>query len=105
MTANEAIEISVGLPGEELIVPGISDAVAGNWTPEALLLLVARGRLADAGFDFLERIVPPAQEIEPLLYEALGDRETDAYGAYNSWKRRLDSYIRGLEQRVTVAKA
>jgi len=101
MTPNEAIEISEGLPGEELIVPGISDVVAGNWTPEALLLLVAQGRLTSAGFDFLERIVPPAQEIEPLLYEALGNRETDAYGAYNSWKRRLDSFIRALERRTS----
>lgn len=103
MTPDEAIEMSAGLPGEELIVPGIADALAGNWSPEALLLFVASGRLVAAGFSFLESIDPPAREVEPLLYEALGQRDSDgAYGTYNSWKRRLDSFIRGLEQRVSV---
>ena len=104
MTPSEATELIRGLPGEELIGPGISDAMAGHWSAEALLLLIARGRLVRAGFEFLETLSVPEGEIEPLLYQALGERNPDtAYQTYNSWKRRLDSFIRGLEQRTLAA--
>ena len=106
MTATEAKDLIAGLPGEELIAPGITDATEGRWTPEALLLFIAQGRLVRAGFSFLDTIDSPDGEIEPLLYAALGRRDPEsAYGFYNSWKRRLDSFIRGLEQRVSAPEA
>jgi len=100
MTAPEAIKTITGLPGEELVAPGILDLSEARWTPESLLLLIARGRLICAGFTFLENAAPPSGEIETLLYNALDERDSSsAYQVYNSWKRRLDSFIRCLESR------
>ncbi len=80
--------------------PGIHDSIESHWSPECLLLLIARGRLIRAGFTFLEKATPPSGEIEPMLYQALGERDSStAYQVYNSWKRRLDSFIRCLESR------
>lgn len=104
MTSSQAIEIIAGLPGEELVAPGIRDLDEARWTPESLLLFIARERLVRAGFTFLEGIASPEGEIEDLLYRALGERDpATAYHVYNTWKRRLDSLIRCLESRVAAA--
>ncbi len=99
----ETFAMLAGLPGEELIVPGLRDLEAGHLsTPEALLLLMARTRLVRAGFTFLSTVDPFALSPESLLYQALRERKPEsAYADYNSLKRRLDSFIRSLESRVS----
>ncbi len=90
-----------GLPGEELIAPGLRDLEGGRFdTPEALLVLVARSRLSQAGLPFLGMLEPGSESPESLLYRSLSEEDPEsAYGRYNSLKRRLDSFIRCLEQR------
>ncbi|MFT5469082.1 MAG: hypothetical protein ACI8UO_004197 [Verrucomicrobiales bacterium] len=91
-----------GLPGEELILPGLRTLETGRAdSAEALLILIAKGRLIKAGWTFLDGLQLQLGEVEPLLYEALGKRDPDsAYRNYNSWKRRLDRFIRSLESQA-----
>ncbi len=90
-----------GLPGEELILPGLRDLEGGRVSsPEALLVLIARSRLTQAGLGFLETLEGVSASPESLLYARLSARDAEsAYGLYNSLKRRLDSFVRGLEMR------
>ncbi|MGY8676037.1 MAG: hypothetical protein ACKVHO_25995 [Verrucomicrobiia bacterium] len=94
-----------GLPGEEFAVPGIRDLQSGHFSPEALLLLIARQRLIEAGMTFLKGVAPLSGSPEFLLYEALEQRDSEsAYGEYNSRKRRLDSFVRSFENRFPTTK-
>lgn len=93
-----------GLPGEELILPGLRDLELNRFfTPEALLILIARSRLAQAGLPFLETLEPGHVAPESLLYQTLSEKNPEsAYGRYTSLKKRLDSFIRCLEQRQAM---
>lgn len=83
------------LPGAELVLPGIEDAMRGRVTPAACLVAIARSRLAKSGLlpaDF----PPPATAPDETLYRLLGDTRANPYGAYNALRRRLHSFLRAL---------
>tara|TARA_Y100001934_G_scaffold254441_1_gene320327 strand:+ start:3654 stop:3917 length:264 start_codon:yes stop_codon:yes gene_type:complete len=66
-------------------------------TPEALLVLIARTRLANAGLAALNEVDPPQENVESLLYRELQQRDlSSAYGTNNGLKRTLDSFVRAL---------
>ena len=98
----ETFERISGLPGEEFIAPGLRDLEHGRFeTPEALLIQIARTRLANAGFTFLTELHPSSSRSpESLLYESLSHHDSEtAYPRYTSLKRRLDSFIHSFEGR------
>jgi len=66
----ETYQLISGLPGQELIHPGLNDLERGEYSsPEALLILIARSRLARAGLGFLEMLKPTQENVESLLYQ------------------------------------
>ena len=96
-------KLCADLPGEELIVPGLRDLESGvSGTVEALLILIARTRLTDGGLLCLRELNGNLPENpEEKLYELLSETVSeDAYGRYNSLKRRLVSFASALDQRT-----
>lgn len=84
-----------GLPGSELVAKGIADLNAGARTVEALLVAPAAARLRALGVPVRGDVAEP----ELALYEALcRDDSNDAYGRYNSLRRRLASFLYALER-------
>ncbi len=85
-----------GLPGSELILPGLEDLQHGkNDTIGALLISIASIRLTAAGLD-----IPPqslASEPELALYAYLQRDREDAYSYYNALLNSLNSFCTTLE--------
>lgn len=86
------------LPGAELVLPGLREAAAGQLTPGACLVAIARplmqrsGLAADYGVrDFID-------EPERALYRLLQAEGGNAYGRYNALLRRLVSFEQGLRR-------
>jgi hypothetical protein len=81
-----------GIPGGERVARGLADLGRGDLTVDALLVLIASGRLAQLGLS-----VPPRPELpkdaEILLYEKLQARSDDPYGAYRAALAELDSFV------------
>ena len=82
------------LPGEELVLVGISDLERGAESVEAFLVSIGAVRLSRLGLE-----VPPAlPEPEHRLYELLRSDDPDAaHSRYNALVRRLISYERAAE--------
>ena len=99
----DAFALISGLPGEELIAPGLRDLAEGRTSsPEALLILIARSRLTEAGLPFLEALemAGASPGADSRLYRTLSEKNPEtAYGLFNSLRKRLDTFIRSLEQR------
>lgn len=88
-----------GLPGAELVIPGLGDLRQGRVTECALLVMIASPRLKALGLDIPSRpdIVRP---YEHRLYELLEDSHgLGAHSRYNSLLRRIVSFSHALEQR------
>jgi hypothetical protein len=91
-------------PGGDIVMQGLRDLAAGAChTPAALLVEIARPRLARAGLD-----VPRSTEATPCaelrLYAALvADGQPDPYGRYNALLRRLVSCEAALEHALASA--
>jgi hypothetical protein len=87
---------TTGVPGAELVVPGLRDLSEGRESTEALLVAVGASRLRELGLE-----VPPVPpNPEHLLYEHLARREgLGAHAAYNALIRRLVSFERAMEAR------
>jgi hypothetical protein len=81
-----------GLPGAELIEPGLADLSRGRETEESLLVSIAAPRLRALGFD----VVDPIADAELRLYRMLVARhgEDAAHARYNALVRRLVSFQR-----------
>lgn len=89
-----------GVPGAELVLPGLTDLAAGRETTEALLVAVGATRLRELGF----QVPMGAPGPERRLYLHLATREgTNAHSAYNALIRRLVSFERALEARRSAA--
>jgi hypothetical protein len=83
------------MPGRELVVQGLADLRAGRLSTSALLVAMARTRLAATGLD-----VPEVTSVRPghALYELLATEDpATAHGRYNALVRRLVSYLRAAE--------
>src|SRR3954470_20834953 len=90
-------ELLRGLPGEELIRPGLKDLAAGRETAESLLIEIAESRLRDAGLP-VPVIPPAAQEAELRLYALLCEKyDLEAHYHFNALTQRLDKFCRSLE--------
>jgi hypothetical protein len=86
-----------GLPGEELIRPGLDGLAAGRETAESLLIEIAQARLRDAGLPV--PVIPRASpEPELRLYALLGEKyDLGAHYQFNALTQRLDKFCRFLE--------
>lgn len=91
-----------GLPGVELVEPGLADLVAGRETVPALLVAIAGTRLRRLG---LPVPVRAWDDDELRLYRALCDEDpSSAYSRYNSLLRRIDSFASALEREQSAAE-
>jgi hypothetical protein len=90
-------ELLRGLPGEELIRPGLEDLAAGRETAESLLIEIAQTRLREAGVPI--PVIPPAAlEAELRLYALLGEKyDLEAHYQFDALTQRLDKFCRFLE--------
>jgi hypothetical protein len=85
-----------GLPGSELILPGLDDLRNGKTnTVGALLVAIAATRLTEAGLDIPKNHLSPEPEL--TLYGYLQDERDDAYPYYNALLNRLKSFCNALE--------
>ena len=82
------------LPGEELVVQGVSDLSQGKVSSASLLVSIGATRLRRAGL----KVPAPLPDADHRLYELLA-REfgDDAHSRYNGLLRRLVSYEQALE--------
>ena len=86
------------LPGADLVAAGIEDLRCGEFSVQALLVLIGAVRLRGTG---LEVPQPPGAPREPerALYEALCRQGfEDAHSRYNAYVRRLVSFERAVER-------
>jgi hypothetical protein len=90
-----------GLPGAGRVAAGLRELAAGQATANALLVSIARERLAELGIEVPREAV--AAEPELALYAALGATEGDAYYRYNALVRELDSFLAALAARAARA--
>jgi hypothetical protein len=89
-----------GLPGEELIAEGLADLEQGRTTVAACLVAISRPRLERAG---LLGSLPASAPVESerVLYRLLREEGGDAYPRYNALLRRLVSFERALDHRLS----
>jgi hypothetical protein len=89
-------DVSVSLPGHELVTAGLADLAAGRESEASLLVAMAAPRLRALGFD-----VPVWGGERPShrLYELLSEPERDggAHSRYNALVRRMVSFARSAE--------
>ena len=91
-----AISLTEGLPGADLVHAGLSDLARGRHTIAACLVRIARTRLSRAG---LALNVENRSDAELVLYRLLMAQGGDAYGRYNALLRELVSFERALDAR------
>lgn len=104
MNADRLAEFA-GLPGGELISRGLADLQAGDLSEFALLVLIAKPRLARLGITVKENCPAPSHPIEHALYTLLEDQYgDDAYGRYNSLLRRTASFAHALERELSARR-
>ena len=87
-----------GLPGAELIRDGMRDVLGARLTIPALVVSIARERLARAG------VLPESAPVisadpERELYRLLRAEGGDAYSRYNALIRELGSFLSALQAR------
>jgi hypothetical protein len=85
-----------GVPGAELVVPGLADLRAGRETANALLVAIGAPRLRALGLDVPDTPPSPEHRLYRLLAATEGDH---AHSAWNALVRRLVSFERALESR------
>ncbi len=92
-----------GLPGAELVIPGLKQVHQAEVGECGLLVLIASPRLRSLGLRVPDRPdIPPPHEHR--LYELLEESHGEAaYTRYNALLRRLASFIHALQQRISQA--
>ena len=89
-----------GLPGADLFVSGLDDLRNGDFTENALLVLIASPRLRGLGFAVPER-TDIARPYEHQLYSLLEETHGEAaYSRYGSLIRRIVSFSRACDHRA-----
>lgn len=88
------------LPGGALVRQGLDDLWQGRATVPALLLEIARGRLARAGL--LPECGGTSKALAPelRLYRQLRAEGGDAYSRYNALLRELSSFLQAFERQA-----
>ena len=92
-------EVSVGLPGHELVNAGLRDLAAGRESEASLLVAMAARRLRAVGVQ-----VPEGGGELPShrLYELLSERDPrGAHSRYNALVGRIVSFARAAEHART----
>ncbi len=88
-------EVSVGLPGSELVSAGLADLAAGRETEASLVVAMAAARLRAVGVQVPEVDGGPASH---RLYELLCERDLGgAHSRYNALVGRIVSFARAAE--------
>jgi hypothetical protein len=92
------------LPGEEFYHQGIVDLKARIISIPALLIAIGFPRLQLLGLvNGMEDYLPSDPDLQ--LYQVLSEANpANAYSQYNAWIRRLVSFERAAEQRMSRAK-
>lgn len=85
-----------GVPGAELVLPGLRDLVEGRETTEALLVAVGATRLRGLGFEVPAGAPAPEHRLYAHLVAVEG---RNAHSVYNALIRRLVSFERAMEAR------
>jgi hypothetical protein len=91
------------LPGAELLAEALDPSRAASVNISACLLSMARLRLRRGGLSFPAGKANIA-EPELTLYRLLQAEGGDAFGRYNALVRRLVSFERALEQRLSAQR-
>lgn len=88
------LEVSVDLPGYEIVSEGIEDLASGRESEAALLVAMAAPRLRTLGFD-----VPAGGVEQPShrLYELIVDTGEAPHSRYNALVARVVSFARAAE--------
>lgn len=87
------------LPGAELVARGLADLAAGTESEASLLVEIGAPRLRQLGVPVPEALpAAPESRLYRLLCRTQG---RGAHSSYNALVRRLVSYERALEQRVS----
>jgi hypothetical protein len=85
-------------PGGDLVAKGLQDLRNATLTEEALLVLIARPRLAALGIDVPER-ADLTRPLEHRLFDALESRlGNGAHSAYNALIRRIVSFANAYSE-------
>lgn len=101
MTEQAFQERCSGLPGEEIILKGVTDLRADVESVESLLVQIGRPRLESLGVRLPASATNP--DADRALYRRLSEIHGDgAHSQFNSWIRRLVSFERALAQRVSA---
>ena len=96
---NVSIQNLDTLPGADLVRKGMDDLNEGRLSEFALLVLVAKTRLAALGLVIPQPRVNFNNPVSRALYDYLTARYgDDAYGRYNSLLRRMASFAHALER-------
>ncbi|HUH05805.1 MAG TPA: hypothetical protein VML75_27640 [Kofleriaceae bacterium] len=103
----DADRVLDGLPGAELVVPGLRDLAAGRETVPALLVAIAAARLRRQNLPVADH---QFEDAELRLYRLLCREEpAGAYERYNALLRRLISFAHALEreegQKIRAARS
>jgi hypothetical protein len=94
-------DVTSGLPGQELVEAGLADLRRGDITVSALLVAIGAPRLRRLGLRLPDEERLPDYP-EHALYRRLEiERGADAHSRYNSLIRRLTSFERALERRLS----
>lgn len=84
-----------GLPGWELVGPGLADLGAGRVTVAGSLVALASERLLDLGIDVpIRRPAGSPEELYELVVAQVGARR--AHARYNALRRRLASFLNAM---------
>jgi hypothetical protein len=87
-------EVSVNLPGHELVSAGLADLAVGRESEASLLVAMVAPRLRALGFE-----VPAGGGEQPSyrLYELLAQHDGGAHSRYNALVGRVVSFARAAE--------
>jgi hypothetical protein len=92
-------QVSVSLPGHELVTAGVRDLAAGRESEASLLVAMATPRLRAVGLE-----IPDGGGEHPShrLYELLSEHDAgDAHSRYNALLGRIASFSRAAEHAPT----
>jgi hypothetical protein len=89
------------LPGADLVKRGVEDLDVGRESAEALLISIGAPRLRSVGIEVSEPIGSPEHKLYLLLSDEKGDA---AHSAYNALIRRLVSFERAAERKITAER-
>jgi hypothetical protein len=90
------------LPGASLVQRGVADLSAGRESAEALLVSIGAPRLQSVGIELSTPIASPEHKLYLLLAREKGNA---AHSAYNALIRRLVSFERAAERKITAERA